>query len=87
MIKLKYNPRLLEKSGTIYRKGIKCYDNTLDSIWDYDIDELEINEERLISSTYYAAISIEKMLKETTNVNIIKEFFEKNIQERTFNRR
>jgi hypothetical protein len=75
--KIKVYPRLLEKSGTIYRKGIKCYDNTLDSIWDYDIDELEINEERLISSTYYAAISIEKMLKETTNVNIIKEFFEK----------
>lgn len=46
--------RILERSGqtaNIYRKGIKCNDSTRPSIFDYDLFEITIGENRLVS--YY----------------------------------
>jgi len=44
---LKSNP----SNRNIYRKGIRCYDDhQLESIMDFDFDEIEINESRLANS-------------------------------------
>lgn len=46
--------RILEKSGTsanIYRKGVRCFNTNKTSLFDYDFNDINIDENRLI--TYF----------------------------------
>jgi len=47
--------RIYEKTGTaanIYRKGIRCWNTNTKSIYDYDFNEIEIDEDRLIKYAF-----------------------------------
>jgi len=44
--------RILKKSGdtvNIYRKGIRCYETKKESVYDYDFDNISIDENRLVN--------------------------------------
>lgn len=59
----------------IYRKGIKCYETTEKSLFDYDFNEIGINESRLVESTWRMYEMISKMLYSTDNAEIIRKFY------------
>lgn len=59
----------------IYRKGIRCYEATEKSLFDYDFNDISINESRLIDSTFRMYELISTMLYTTTNKEIIRKFY------------
>jgi len=47
--------RILEKTGStanLYRKGIRCYETSKNSVYDYDFNEIDIDENRLIKYSW-----------------------------------
>ena len=47
--------RIVEKSGStanIYRRGVRCYNTNLKSVYDYDFNEIEIDENRLVKYSW-----------------------------------
>jgi hypothetical protein len=72
--------RILKKHGPntcIYRKGIKCYETTISSIYDYDFNNLDINEERICTNIYDIHTSIWQIIIECSNSNVINSIFNK----------
>lgn len=50
--------RILEKSGekaNIYRKGIRCYNSDKLSVFDYDFNDIEITEDRIVKYSWEIA--------------------------------
>lgn len=67
------------KHGTkacIYRKGIRCYDTHKESLFDYDLNEIEITEDRIVQHYWDMNAKILKMLFTTTEVEIVKIILE-----------
>jgi len=64
------------KTANIYRKGIRCYDTHNESKYDYDFNDIQINESRVINSEWRLAEEFWKLfisLKNHTHIfNIIK---------------
>lgn len=46
----------------IYRKGIRCFDDDIESVLDFDFNDIDINEDRLTAS-YWVSLKIRKMLQ------------------------
>src|SRR5574343_1997492 len=68
--------KILEKTGDIcnvYRKGIKCFTGNKNSIFDYDFNDIAIDENRLVK--YYCEVEqlIWKLIFSCTDKNIIKK--------------
>lgn len=57
----------------VYRKGIRCYDTSHESLVDYNLANVKINESRLIVSESEFDHSCRSLLEECDNVNIIKQ--------------
>lgn len=61
-----------EKSQlNVYRKGIRCYDSTYDTILDFDLKDVSINEDRL-ASYYDIYTQVKKIVKENTSPKLLK---------------
>lgn len=64
------------KSVNIYRKGIRCYDTHLPSKYDYDFNEIHINESRVVGAEWRLGEEFWKLfisLKNHTHIfNIIR---------------
>lgn len=55
----------------VYRKGIRCFDSQLNSIIDFDFENIDINEDRLCS-VYKIYDSVRHGLTQNTNPQILK---------------
>jgi hypothetical protein len=56
----------------IYRKGIKCFETHKDSIYDYDFNDICINESRMVSFSWDVPQSIYKILYACEDVNLVR---------------
>lgn len=68
--------RILEKSGTecnVYRKGIRCYNATKPSMFDYDFERIDIDENRLVKFTWQVEERMWKIISQCTNEFVIKQ--------------
>lgn len=70
------------KAG-IYRKGIKVYECNDESIFDYDLPQIEINESRVVKYSWEVGEYIWKLLFSCDNKNIIREVLQ-NIKDKKF---
>lgn len=56
----------------IYRKGICCYESEQPSMYHYDLDDVEINESRLIDSPYMAFHQITTLWQKYATTEMIR---------------
>jgi hypothetical protein len=67
--------KIYRKHGSkacIYRKGIKCFETHKDSIYDYDFNDICINESRMVSFSWDVPQSIYKILYACEDVNLVR---------------
>lgn len=68
--------KILAKSGnsklTLYRKGIKCFETKYESIFDYDLSEIDIDENRLVKYSWYVAPEIWNLVYRCNNEELIR---------------
>jgi len=58
----------------VYRKGIRCYETKKKSLFDYDFEDLPIDENRYVKYSWYVYEGIQKIISECTDVDIVREF-------------
>lgn len=66
--------RILEKSGTtanVYRKGVKCFISNKVSVFDYDFNEIEIDENRLVKYFWEVEENIWRLIYQCDNREMI----------------
>ncbi len=66
--------RILEKSGTtanIYRKGVRCFNTNKTSVFDYDFNEITIDENRLIRYFWETEEKMWNLIYQCTNKDVI----------------
>lgn len=61
----------------IYRKGILVYDNSNPALFSYDINDLSINESRVLTNTYGATNAIAKLWLKCGIVSLVQSLLEK----------
>ncbi len=59
----------------IYRKGIRCYDTSSESKLDFDLTDVNINEDRL-SALYEIGYKVEQIVRENSNSQLLKKIIE-----------
>jgi hypothetical protein len=64
------------KKTCVYRKGIRCYDTLKESLFDYDLYDIGINEDRIVEYYWNMNEAIMKMLFTTPEVEIVKIILE-----------
>ena len=67
--------KVYRKHGTkacIYRKGIKCFETSKSSIYDYDFNSIRINENRLVDYYWQVPEKMYKILYACDDVNLIR---------------
>ena len=66
--------KIYERNGgtVIYRKGIKCFETNKNSVYSYDIPNVEINESRVAKYSWYVNRDIWKIIISCTDKSIIK---------------
>ena len=66
--------KIYEKNGStvIYRKGIKCFETNKNSLYSYDIPNIEINESRVAKYSWGVNREIWKIIFTCTDKSIIK---------------
>lgn len=66
--------KIYEKQGStvIYRKGIKCYETNKESVYNYDIPKVSINESRVCVYNWEVTREIWKIILTCKDKNIIK---------------
>lgn len=68
--------KILEKTGSnanIYRKGIKCHNSNLSSVYDYDLNEITVGEDRLVVYTWQIEEKIWDLIYQCTDEEVIKQ--------------
>jgi hypothetical protein len=61
------------KGMRVYRKGILVYENDkLNSVFDYDVDEAQINESRVLENTYYLQWNLQRTIAAHGDRDVIK---------------
>ena len=68
--------RVLTKSGTtanIYRKGIRCFETQKVSSFDYDLNQVEINEDRLVRYYWTLESRLWNLIFQCTNKSVIRQ--------------
>lgn len=71
------NGSILKKSPgkvNVYRRGIRCYESQEESVYDYDLPDIEINESRLVQNTANMKNLVYTLMGECTDPNIIRNF-------------
>ncbi len=66
--------RILEKTGTtanVYRKGVRCFNTNKTSIFDYDFNEINIDENRLIKYFWETEEKMWNLIYQCTNKEVI----------------
>ena len=56
----------------IYRRGILVYETTMNSIFDYDLYNIKINEDRMVNHEWYIWEEMWSLLQECDNENIVR---------------
>lgn len=67
---------ILQKTGkiiNIFRKGIRCYESDGESLFDYDFNDIDVNESRLVSNTTRIWSKIWKMWGECDSEFLIEK--------------
>lgn len=68
--------RVLEKKTlgplVLYRKGIKCFETDQMSVYDYDINHIDIDEDRMVKYSWYVNSTIWNLIYSSTNKEVIK---------------
>ena len=70
--------RILEKSGeyvNIYRRGIRCFDKPVKSAYDYDFDNIDINESRTVIYPWRIIESMWKMAFHVGDEEVLNNMF------------
>jgi len=70
--------KIMRKQGevaNVYRKGIRCIDSHAPSIFDYDLNNIPINESRLIERGWQRDEEIWKLIQRCTDIRIIDKIF------------
>lgn len=68
--------RILEKSGSnanIYRKGIRCFNSNMESVFDYDFANIEIEESRIVKYRWHVEEKIWKLIYQCDNEELIMQ--------------
>lgn len=60
-------------TGCVYRMGIRCNETSKPSVFDYDFNELEINENRMAKFNFTIPEAIYKLFSKCTDPRIIRE--------------
>lgn len=69
--------RISHKSGkeaNVYRKGIRCYDTERTSVYDYDLDDIKISEDRLVQYPWRVVPAIWDLIFNCDNEQVIRTF-------------
>ena len=68
--------RILEKSGdtaNIYRKGIRCFESKMQSCFDYDLNEISIDENRLVKYNWQIDEMIWDLIFQCDNEEVLMQ--------------
>lgn len=68
--------RILKKTGSkanIYRKGIRCFETNKTSVFDYDFNDILINEDRLVTYFWTVEEKIWQLIYQCDNRDVIIE--------------
>jgi hypothetical protein len=67
--------QILEKTGehaNLYRKGIRCFNTTKFSCFDYNLNDISINEDRLVQYFWQIEEKIWRLIYSCTNTEVIR---------------
>lgn len=59
----------------IYRKGIKCFETSTPSLYDYDFNNIEINESRIVMDSDHVYTNVAKLLYPCNVETVIENFY------------
>ena len=79
--------RILKKVSNkcnVYRKGIRCYDVSTNSIFDYDFNDISINESRIVEYSWQVIEKIWKLLYKCDNSYVIRKIFQDGYKEQFY---
>jgi hypothetical protein len=62
-----------ESTVSVYRKGVRCYEQKRPSLFDYDLDNIEITESRLIEYEFLLFADLGKIWRECATGTMIKK--------------
>ena len=68
--------RILKKHGSkacVYRRGIRCYETSQESLFDYDLNDIAIDENRLVKFSWRMYEKIWSMIYKCDNPAIIRQ--------------
>lgn len=69
--------RILAKSSnptlTLFRKGIRCFETEKESIFDYDLNNISIDENRLVSYSWQVPSYIWNLVYQCTDQDVIRQ--------------
>ena len=68
--------RILEKSSTtanIYRKGIRCHNSDLQSVYDYDFSDIMIDENRLVKYSWHIEEKLWNLIYQCDVPEVVKK--------------
>lgn len=68
----------INNKASIFRKSINCMNTAFNSIYDYNFNDLEINESRIVKYNWKVSENIIKLLYECDDIDVIKNII-KNI--------
>ena len=68
----------------VYRKGIRCFTYDAPSMFHYDLDEIKINESRIVEDTWELDRSLVSILAGKLSPELKKEFIEKMNDNKTY---
>ena len=71
--------KILKKHGTktcVYRKGIKCFETDRDSLFDYDFNNIDITEDRMVKYSWAIFSGVWKLILNCTDKFVIRTVLE-----------
>jgi len=69
--------RILKKASeniNLFRKGIKCYNSNKQSLYDYDIFNINVTEDRLVAYPWVIKERIYELISKCSNKEVIRNF-------------
>ena len=77
--------KILSGTNTIYRKGIRCvpWNNSRETLFDYDIDSLDLNETRLFNYDFQVTDAMQRALSSSNNQDVIRAILELHYTKKT----
>jgi hypothetical protein len=71
--------RILEKSNdtlNLYRRGVRCFDTNKHSLYDYDLTDIDIDENRLVKYTWQVPSKIWNLVYMCNNKEVIRNILQ-----------